>query len=431
MTQGSTKDRYIRIRGEQATPGMYVHALHCSWMDSPFWRQSFLLTKDADCARIRESVRHLTIDLHKGRGPARIAAVEPMMADTVRADSSVARPARAHRRKPPTDLERAAAMAERASAVIARLFDEARLGRAVCSADLTPLVEELAQATMRGNAAMVAVTRLKDRDRYTYIHSVAVGTLMMGLARHLGMSEADIRVAGMAGLLHDIGKVRIASAIVDKPGTLDPAELAQMRRHPDLGHDMLLDIADLDPRILAVCRHHHERIDGTGYPAGLAGDAIGPFVRLAAVCDVYDAVTSIRPYKRAWSPHEALARMLEWDGHFDPVILRALIASLGIQPFGALVRLHSNRLGIVVEEGDTPTTPIVRTFYDVPEQRRGTIVDVATTDDPILRAERGGYWFGDDWPTVRSEVMAASPPPAPVARRPETDDSARQGARPC
>lgn len=379
-----------------------------------------MLTNADDRAKIRESVPHVTIDLRRGRGLTRAAAIPRPVPDPVSpapsADVIRAAP-KARRRTPLTEVERAGATAERVTAAVSRLFDEARLGRVISRADLDPLVAEIAQTTARGNAAMVAVTRLKDRDRYTYIHSVAVGTLMMGLARHLGMGEADIRVAGMAGLLHDIGKMQVAPEIVDKPGPLDPAEMAQMRRHPDMGHGMLLDIRDLDPRILAVCRHHHERMDGTGYPARLSGNALSPFVRVAAICDVYDAVTSIRPYKRAWSPHEALARMLEWEGHFDPDMLRAFIASLGIQPFGALVRLHSNRLGIVVHEGGTPATPIVRCFFDVPEQQRIGIEDVATADDPILRAERGDYWFGTDWPDVQTEIMTSCLPPTAARER--------------
>jgi len=149
----------------------------------------------------------------------------------------------------------------------------------------------------------------------------------------------------------------------------------------------------------------------------LKGEQLSLFVRISAVCDVYDAVTSIRSYKRAWSPHEALAQMIEWEGHFDADILRAFITSLGIQPFGELVRLHSNRLGIVVREGESPTTPIVRAFFDVPEQQTIPSEDVLTTQDPVLRVERGDYWFGDRWPSLQAEIMADIPIPDTPLRR--------------
>ena len=414
MSDDGDTNRYIRIRGDQAELGMFVHAVHCSWIHNPFWRRSFLLISPQDRALIHESVPQITIDLAKGRGLKAMAMADsrdrddpapPAEPSAAAAPEPVAA-IRPRRRKPPTELERAAATAERAIAAIIRLFAEARLGRAIRTADLLPMVEEIAHATSHNGAALIAVTRLKDKDQYTYIHSVAVGTLMMGLARHLGMDDDDVRVAGLAGMLHDIGKMQVPAEIVDKPGRLTGEELAQIRLHPGLGHRMLLDLEDLDLRILDVCLHHHEKMDGTGYPDGLKGKEISRFARLAAVCDVYDAVTSIRSYKRAWSPHEALAQMLEWEGHFDPAMLRAFIACLGIQPFGALVRLHSNRLGIVVREGESPSTPIVRSFFDVPDQQTLPVEDVATSGDPIIRAERGEYWFGEGWPTLQAEIMA-------------------------
>ncbi|WP_433909066.1 HD-GYP domain-containing protein [Sphingomonas yabuuchiae] len=420
MEEPSASNRYVQIESHQVALGMYIHALHCSWIHNPFWRKSFLLTDPNDLAKIRESVPAVTIDLTKGRGPAMIAATDtpvsppPVIEVPVTPIVTTLRPRRA---KPPTELERASAVSARATAAVAQLFGEARLGRTIRTRDLVPIVADIAKTTATSAAAMIAVTRLKDREQYIYIHSVAVGTLMMNLARHLGLSEEDVHVAGMAGLLHDIGKMRIDADVLDKPGRLNAEEMIEIRRHPGLGHKILVDMQDLDPRILDVCRHHHERMDGAGYPDGLRGDEISQFVRISSVCDVYDAVTSIRPYKRAWSPHEALAQMLEWDGHFDPETLRAFIANLGIQPFAALVRLHSNRLGIVMREGDSPTSPIVRTFFDVPNNMPTTIEDVATVHDPILRAERGDYWFGERWPALQAQILAEpSVPNAPLKR---------------
>ncbi len=312
---------------------------------------------------------------------------------------------RSRRRRPPSPLEAARATTERAVAGVTVLFGEARLGHAIRADQLLAIVDDLASAMMRDAGAMVTVTRMKDRDQYTYIHSVAVSALMMGLARQLDFGEEDVRVAGMAGLVHDIGKIQVPVAIVDKTGPLTPDELATMRRHPAMGHATLMELGGLDPRILDVCHAHHEKLDGSGYPNGLAGDALSVFARMAAICDVYDAVTSVRSYKRAWSPHDALAQMLEWHGHFDMAILHAFIASLDIQPLGALVRLRSNRLGVVVRDGETPATPVVRAFFDVPDHQHMRARDVRTEDDPIIRTERGEYWFGDRWPALHATLM--------------------------
>ncbi len=412
MTDRSDPNRYLRIEGRQAELGMYIDALHCSWLDNPFWRTSFLLNDPRDRDQIHASVPHITIDLAKGRGLTLTAAPAPI-ADEVPADDAIVARIRPRRRKPPTEAELATAIADDAARTVSRLFGEARLGHSIHVPALAPVVEEIAQAIAKGSATMIAVTRLKEGDQYTYIHSVAVATLMMGLAQHLGLGKDDIRVAGMAGMLHDIGKMQVASSIVDKAGKLSISELAEMRQHPHWGYNVLRNVEDLDPRILDVCRHHHEKMDGTGYPDNLKGDQLSLFVRMSAICDVYDAVTSIRSYKRAWSPHEALARMTTWCGHFDTDLLRSFIASLGIQPYGALVRLHSNRLGLVVHEGATPQTPIVRTFFHIPDQQALPPEDVATATDPILRGERGDYWFGERWPDLYDEIMARTVEPEP------------------
>ncbi|WP_322965140.1 HD-GYP domain-containing protein [Sphingomonas fuzhouensis] len=407
MEDHSGTNRYIRIRGDQVELGMYVHAVHCPWLQNPFWSKSFLVTTRDDVAKIRESVPAVTIDLTKGRGLTLIGATTPVdVAPEPVVTEPAVTPLRPRRAKPLTELERAGVVSAHAAAAIEQLFGEVRLGRSIQTSDLLPIVETIKEAIAKSAAAMIAVTRLKEQDQYIYIHSVAVCTLMMSLARQLGLSEEAVHVAGMAGLLHDIGKLHIPVAILNKPGRLTAEEMQIIRRHPGLGHDILAGMADLDPRILDVCRHHHERMDGAGYPDGLKGDEISQFVRISSVCDVYDALTSIRPYKRAWSPHEALAQMQEWEGHFDPDMVRAFIATLFIQPFAALVRLQSNRLGIVVREGANPTTPIVRTFFHIPDQSPIRIEDVATANDPIIRAERGDYWFGDRWPTLRAEILA-------------------------
>ena len=102
--------------------------------------------------------------------------------------------------------------------------------------------------------------------------------------------------------------------------------------------------------------------------------------------------------------------MLEWQGHFDPVLLDAFITNLGIQPLGALVRLNSNRLGIVLDGSDDPHAPLVRTFFHVADARFLAIEDVDTRRDPVLRAERGDYWFAERWPSLLAEVQAGTQP---------------------
>ncbi len=131
------------------------------------------------------------------------------------------------------------------------------------------------------------------------MHSVAVCALMVALAKRMGMPDDQVREAGVAGLMHDVGKMMIASAVLNKPGRLTRDEFEIIKAHPELGVKILMDTQPVAASVIDVCLHHHEKVDGSGYPHGLKGDQISIFARMGAVCDVYDAITSDRPYKRA------------------------------------------------------------------------------------------------------------------------------------
>ncbi|KTT76161.1 HD-GYP domain-containing protein [Sphingomonas endophytica] len=418
----------VRIKTEEARIGMFLHAVDGGWLASPFWRSQFVLTRTSEIRKLIESgIDEIVIDVSKGVGvgvasappvtEARAAETPPSAgeADTVtRAAAPVVRAIRTpSRRRVPPDVARAQAVVERSKTVIAAMFSEVRLGKAVEMDTILPLVDQITESVTRDTGAMLNVTRLKTKNEYTYVHSVAVGALLVHFAQHMRMSDTEVRDLALAGLLHDIGKMAVPNELLDKAGRLAPDEFDLIRLHPENGHALLRACAPMPEVVLDVCLHHHERVDGRGYPFGLSGDQLSLAARMSAICDVYDAVTSQRPYKRAWSPSDALARMRSWRGHFDQELLGHFIESIGIHPVGDLVRLRSSRLALVIEGNDAdPTAPRVRAFYDIPTRHTVPHQDMFATaaTDPIYRSERGELWFGAEWPDVEAAVRAGTAP---------------------
>ncbi len=186
--------------------------------------------------------------------------------------------------------------------------------------------------------------------------------------------------------------------VLNKPGKLTDAEFGIMKSHPVEGHKMLLAMGSVDPIALDVCLNHHEKVDGSGYPKGLKDQEISLFAKMGAVCDVYDAITSNRPYKSGWDPAESLRKMAEWAaGHFDHQVFQAFVKSLGIYPIGSLVRLASGRLGVVVEQSSRSLTmPMVKVFFSTKSNLRipAETVDLSapTCSDKIAGREDPAKW---------------------------------------
>jgi HD-GYP domain-containing protein (c-di-GMP phosphodiesterase class II) len=217
----------------------------------------------------------------------------------------------------------------------------------------------------------------------------------------------------MAGLLHDLGKAAMPMDVLNKPGKLTDAEFTIIKSHPVEGHKMLA-AAKIDPLVLDVCLHHHEKTDGSGYPGGLKDEEISQFAKMGAVCDVYDAITSNRPYKVGWDPAESLRKMAEWaEGHFDQKVFQAFVKSLGIYPIGSLVRLTSGRIGVVMEQtSKSLTTPCIKVFYSTKSNLRITpeLIDLSlpSCSDRIASREDPEKWHFPDLNELWSGVPGVS-----------------------
>ncbi|MBI3380525.1 MAG: HD-GYP domain-containing protein [Aquabacterium sp.] len=396
-----------KIPIQQVRIGMHVHEVCGSWLDHPFWRASF---KIADARQLKQLavVKEVIIDTSKGLDVDASGAHMELMDDIeVSSTEAVTQAVELDEDETPLamsvsfqqEIARASRIVEQSRGAMKSMFSDVRMGKAVDTEHCLPLVDDITQSVSRNPGAIVSLARLKTSDDYTYMHSVAVCALMVALAKQLGLNEADTREAGLAGLVHDLGKAQMPLEVLNKPGALTPAEFAIMKGHPEAGHRMLVEGNGVGPIALDVCLHHHEKINGKGYPHGLKGEEISLFSRMGAVCDVYDAITSNRPYKAGWDPADSVQKMAQWakDGHFDERIFQAFVKSVGIYPTGSLVKLKSGRLGVVVEQGGKSLlSPVVRVFFSTKanEPIVPQLIDLGdgSTTDQIVSRESPATW---------------------------------------
>lgn len=386
-----------KISVQQLAVGMFLKEFCGSWMEHPFWRNSFVITDAKDIERVRaSSIQEVWIDCAKGIDvpPNEPAISEAETEAQVNAELETA--AQAVREIAPVsiheEMARAAKICNQAKRAVTSMFQEARMGKAVDAGNARKLVEDISDSVTRNPGALISLARLKTADDYTYMHSVAVCALMIALGRQLGIEEVLIRKLGIAGLLHDLGKAMMPTEVLNKPGKLTDDEFRIMKSHPMEGFKLLQESQGVDDITFDVVLHHHEKTDGSGYPKGLKDAEISLYAKMGAVCDVYDAITSNRPYKAGWDPAESLRKMAEWaNGHFDPTVFQAFVKSLGIYPIGSLVRLTSGRLGIVVDQSPKSLlTPRVKVFFSTRGNARikPELVDLALPGCPEKIAGR-------------------------------------------
>jgi putative nucleotidyltransferase with HDIG domain len=367
--------------------GHFVARLDRPWRDTHFPLEGVLIDGEEDKAWMVEHCRWVVIDRERSRDepppvrrrqiehdlgapvpaelPARIDAVRQTRIDRHTLDAALSRY---------DDLDRQAR----------RFIDAFTSGGVLDMPQAEQVVGRLADALEHNMAALVWLTRIKEVDDYTAQHCINVAILAIGLAHGLGWERIDVEHAGLAGLLHDLGKTRVDQQILNKPGPLTGPEFEHIKQHAAFGYEMLRQDRQVPPPVADAARGHHERPDGSGYPLGLGEGQIPSLARVISVVDAYDAITSTRVYDAARSHHEALGILWRQRGRqFDGPMVEAFIRFMGWVTPGTLVRLSTGALAVVVQaRGGRGLLPMVRALERTAAGwRMGPDLDLARRKD--------------------------------------------------
>ena len=340
----------IRVYTTELQFGMYVAELDRPWTDTPFLFQGFVLCEEDEIRILREHCEYVYVDRERSRPDvaAKLVSLRPVSKDASGRGGAGGKPGfnEVEFRR---SLKRSYAVYRVARSWIDQMLEDSRLGNSIDTDQARVLVRQLADEVIRNPDALVWLTYLKSRDEYTATHCMNVCILALTFGRCLGLEDIALNQLGLGALLHDLGKMQIPPEVLNKPGHLTEEEFDLMKRHPGLGFAMLRNDKNLDKASLHIVLHHHERLNGRGYPRGLSEHKIPLLTRISSIVDVYDAITSDRCYHDGIPPAQALENLFKWaPGNFDVSLLEGFIKCIGIYPIGSVVRLNSGEVGIIV-----------------------------------------------------------------------------------
>ncbi|MBE7414529.1 MAG: HD-GYP domain-containing protein [Deltaproteobacteria bacterium] len=346
--------------------GMYVCGVEKRGMSPVFLVNDILVRSDDDLARMSaRGYAHVYISLNEEAPPRshekKVAdcgpAAAPFYPETAELAGTDEGARQAEGVKPDAPLPYSEFKKELAEAenirhdaeqVVRDFLHNARTGKSIDSEKVLETVGRMVDSVIRNQDALTSLARLKSFDDYTFAHSVNVCILSLAVGRHLGLEKDELDQLGLGAILHDIGKMLVPGELLNKPGRLSEGEFTVMKKHTELGKDVLAGMKCVKEPAMKVVLEHHERFDGSGYHMRLSGGGIHLYARIAGVADVYDAMTSNRVYQKGMRQEDALKRLYHSRGSlFDPELVERLIKCLGVYPIGTCVELNTGEAAIV------------------------------------------------------------------------------------
>lgn len=351
-----------KVKVADLQTGMYVTELDRSWVGTPFLFQGFLIESDEELGQIKSLCTFVIIDDAQSTVPvAQVAQpADGAAAAAGKPDASALKLAE-HGSQPVTAVRTAA------QAHIGGLFDSAGQGDDLRDKirESQALVQRLVRQSANPNLMMQLVNLRSAQDRNA-THALHTAILAIAFGRHLGHSEERLSLLGLGAILHDIGKLHVPAAILNKPGKLTDAEFDVMKRHPLEGYNILKTVDGVPVEVLDMVRFHHERVDGSGYPQGIKGEELPQSASIIALADTYETLTTPNPYALPLTPVAALQQMRSTGtSGFGQDLLQQFMRFMGIYPIGSLVKLNNNDIAVVyASEAHQRLRPIIIIVQD-------------------------------------------------------------------
>jgi len=336
-----------KISVQELQLGMYVGQLDRPWIGAPFLYQGFVVRTPQELADLRKYCREVYIDTEK----AEVAGARPTAGVAIAGLPGTGRVLHRETVAVENEWPKAKDALQGAHAALADVFESVRVRKLLDSAQTRSAVGNMAQSMLRNPDALMLFAAMRQRGGYQLERAMDVSVYMIAFARFLGMDEGDIERAGLVGLLQDIGMLDLPPAMLQKVTRLEPAEFKIIRGHVERGREILAGTSGLPAEVAQIAALHHERYDGSGYPGGLKGDALGVMGAMAGMVDTFDALTVKRPYAEAMSPSNALNLLFRMRGRtFQPQLVEQFIRCIGYFPVGSVVELNSGEVGVVVAQ---------------------------------------------------------------------------------
>jgi HD-GYP domain-containing protein (c-di-GMP phosphodiesterase class II) len=336
-----------KISVQELQLGMFVGELDRPWLGTPFLYQGFVVRTPQEIDDIRKFCREVFVDTER----AEVVAAEARSGGAIAGLAGTGRVV--HRESVAVEVEwqQAGDALQGAQGTVGEVFESVRVRKMLEAPQARSAVGNMTQSMLRNPDALMLFSAMRQRGGYQLERALDVSVYMIAFARFLGMDEPDIEIAGLVGLLQDIGMLDLPQEMLQKVTRLEPAEFKIIRGHVDRSREVLAGTSGLPAGVAQIAALHHERYDGTGYPGGLKGNALGVTGAMAGIVDTFGALTVKRPYAEAMSPSNALNLLFRMRGRsFHPQQVEQFIRCIGYFPVGSIVELNSGEVGVVVAQ---------------------------------------------------------------------------------